>query len=227
MSLMKQTLGDIARQLPGATGVFHGFGLDFCCGGKQSLAQAAQEAGVEADALLAELEGLEGRTAPEGADWARAEDAELIEHILSRYHDEHRRQLPELLRLSRRVELVHGGHPACPAGLSDCLENMHAELEAHMQKEEQVLFPMISRGMRDVATGPVGMMRHEHDDHGRVLHRIDELTGELSLPEGACNTWRALYLGLAALKADLMDHIHLENNILFERIDGQEATAHG
>lgn len=226
MNALEQTLGDLARVVPGATAIFHRHHLDFCCGGRQTLAQAAQEKGVDADAILRELNHLPSPTEAESR-WSEASDIELIEHILTRYHDVHRQQFPELIRLSQRVELVHGGHPACPAGLSDHLEVMATELEAHMQKEERVLFPMISRGMRDVAAGPVAMMRHEHDDHGAALARIGDLTAGITLPPGACNTWRALYTGLEALQQDLMDHIHLENNILFERIDGRGETDNG
>ncbi|WP_347330603.1 iron-sulfur cluster repair protein YtfE [Marinimicrobium locisalis] len=227
MSWLTQSVGDIARELPGATGVLHGYGLDFCCGGKQTLAHALERKGVDQSALVAELDQL--HTQAEGArgDWAAAGNDELIEHILTRYHDVHRQQLPELIRLSQRVELVHGGHPECPSGLANHLETMFAELESHMRKEEQILFPMIARGMLGMASGPVNMMRHEHDEHAQGLRRIHELTRGINLPVGACNTWRALYVGLASLEVDLMDHIHLENNILFDRIDGLGASANG
>ncbi|WP_286804380.1 MULTISPECIES: iron-sulfur cluster repair protein YtfE [unclassified Marinimicrobium] len=227
MNWLTQSVGDIARELPGATGVFHGYGLDFCCGGKQALARAVERKGVDAEALTAELDRLHAQADGARGDWADADNAELIEHILTRYHDVHREQLPELIRLSQRVELVHGGHPECPSGLASHLEGLLAELENHMAKEEQILFPMISRGMLGMAGGPVGMMRHEHDEHAQGLARIHELTRGINLPVGACNTWRALYLGLATFEVDLMDHIHLENNILFDRIDGQGAAAHG
>jgi regulator of cell morphogenesis and NO signaling len=59
-------------------------------------------------------------------------------------------------------------------------------------------------------------MRMEHDDHGVALERLLALTNGLTLPRAACNTWRALYLGIRTFKEDLMAHIHLENNILFE-----------
>lgn len=227
MSWLTQTVGDIARELPGATGVFHGYGLDFCCGGKQTLAHALDRKGIDSVALTAELDQLHAQAGNTRGDWAAADNAGLIEYILTRYHDVHRQQLPELIRLSQRVELVHGGHPECPSGLADHLETLLAELEGHMRKEEQVLFPMIARGMLDVAVGPANMMRHEHDEHAEGLRRIHELTHGINLPVGACNTWRALYLGLAALEVDLMDHIHLENNILFDRLDGQRVAANG
>jgi len=226
MNIFDQSLGQLARTIPGATAVFHKYQLDFCCGGKQSLRAVAAQRSLDIDAVSAELLAL-GET-PSGEDWMQASNAELIEHILSRYHDVHRQQLPELIRLSQRVELVHGGHTECPSGLAHQLERLQAELEQHMQKEEQILFPMISRGITGMAVQPVAMMRHEHDEHGEALAAIERLTHGITLPKGACNTWRALYLGLENFKTDLMEHIHLENNILFDRIDGQlESVQHG
>lgn len=226
MTILDQSLGQLARSIPGATAIFHKYQLDFCCGGKHSLREAAAARALDAESLAEELQAL--APASEGQDWNNLSDVELIEHILTRYHDVHRQQLPELIRLAQRVELVHGGHTECPVGLTAHLEAMQQELENHMKKEEQILFPMISQGMKGMAAQPVAMMRHEHDDHGQALTKIERITRGITLPKGACNTWRALYLGLATLQADLMNHIHLENNILFDRIDGQlEGARHG
>ena len=93
---------------------------------------------------------------------------------------------------------------------------MQQELESHMLKEEQVLFPMLQRGMRTPQTdGPISVMRYEHDQHGNALAQLALLTNDITPPAHACNTWRALYRGLEELRDDLMQHIHLENNILF------------
>jgi regulator of cell morphogenesis and NO signaling len=221
MSLLAQNVGVIARDVPGATEVFRRYGINFCCGGDVSLLQAAQSKNVAPELVEHALSQLEFRETTPDYEWGDKSDIELMEHILTRYHDVHRRQLPELIRLSARVELVHGGHSQCPVTLTTHLEEMLAELETHMGKEEQVLFPMISRGMLTVATGPVQMMRHEHDDHGQALETIRSITHNLTLPDGACNTWQALYRGLQELEADLIAHIHLENNILFDRVDNR------
>lgn len=226
MNIQEQTLGQLARDIPGATAVFHSHRLDFCCGGDQTLAEASGRKQLDAEAIVVELEALL-RQGGDDDRWQGAENAELIEHILSRYHDVHRQQLPELIRLSARVELVHGGHPACPVGLTDTLERLQVELLSHMQKEERILFPMIARGITGMAVGPVSMMRAEHEGHGESLAELRRVTRDLTLPAGACNTWTALYTGLETLVQDLMDHIHLENNVLFQRIDGRGVAAHG
>lgn len=216
MSLIEQSLGQLARSIPGVTQVLHEYQLDFCCGGQHSLRAAAAAKNLDPVAIEARLQAL-AALAPEcGPDWMQASPARLIDHILERFHERHREQLPELIRLSGRVEQVHVDHPDCPAGLTEHLSVMLDELESHMQKEEQVLFPILKQGRGAMASGPIMVMRMEHDEHGAALQRLVALTHDITLPDGACNTWRALYLGLQTLRNDLMEHIHLENNILFE-----------
>jgi len=220
MTVTEQPLGELARNIPGASAVLHRHKLDFCCNGDMSLAEAASAKGLKLETIVSQLNELKARTKQDHP--ANHTDNEaLIEHILNRFHDVHREQLPELIRLAQRVERVHSQHPKCPAGLSAHLESLLGELEAHMQKEEQILFPMIARGITGMAQEPIAAMRHEHDDHGSALSGINSITHNLELPEGACNTWRALYLGLKVLESDLVEHIHLENNVLFHRVDGQ------
>ncbi len=216
MSMQDQSLGQLARRIPGATRVFHDYDLDFCCGGRHTLREAAQAKGLDATAIEARLQTLQEDGTADGRDWGEVPAADLIDHILTRYHERHREQLPELIRLARRVEEVHGDRPDCPLGLADHLTGMQQELLSHMQKEEQVLFPMLSRGLGGMAGAPITVMRMEHDDHGVALQRLADLTDDITLPRAACNTWRALYLGLRAFREDLMEHIHLENNVLFE-----------
>ena len=223
--LLDSTLGNIACSIPGATRVFHEFHLDFCCGGQKSLRQAALERGIDAGRVQERLLSLTDEEALD-ADWRKASPERLIEHILQRYHEVHRQQLPELIRLSARVEQVHGGRENCPTGLTELLIDMQQELESHMQKEEQILFPMIRRGGGSMAGGTISVMRFEHDQHGDALARVVELTNDMHPPTNACNTWRALYRGLDELRQDLMQHIHLENNLLFPRALGQEVQ-HG
>ena len=214
--LIDQTLGDLATILPGATRVLHQYKLDFCCGGAQTLGAACAKRGLDADAIAAELQALHGDT--DQRDWRQASNAELIEHILARFHARHREQLPELIRLASRVEQVHGQNPTCPNGLAEHLWHMQQELESHMLKEEKILFPMLlSEPAHPHAQGPIAVMRYEHDQHGEALARLNEMTDDITPPAHACNTWRALYRGLAELRDDLMQHIHLENNILFAR----------
>lgn len=220
-----RTVAEIAATLPGATAVFRRHKIDFCCGGKVPLPDAASARGVPLPQLEAELGALALPVA--GAAQSLATE-DLIELIVTRYHDVHRRELPELVRLARRVEAVHRENLNVPTGLADLLETLQVEMESHMQKEEHVLFPMMRLGGRNPMIGaPITMMRHEHDDHGANLRAMDELTDHGVPPEGACNTWRALYAGIGQLCDDLYNHIHLENNVLFPQFEAKARQAMG
>jgi regulator of cell morphogenesis and NO signaling len=220
MSMLDISLGQLARKIPGATAVFHKYELDFCCGGNKTLGEVAAVKQIDPQGIVDDLNQL---LAVQGSvvTWDDATNAELINHILVRYHQVHRQQFEELIRLANRVETVHYENPNCPIGLAAHLEKMQDELVQHMCKEETILFPMLAQGAIHLAAMPVQMMRNEHLEHGEHLAELERLTHGMQHPKGACNTWRALYLGLRTFKEDLMEHIHLENNLLFERVAAQ------
>jgi regulator of cell morphogenesis and NO signaling len=210
-----QAIGQIAVQLPGATAVFRRLKLDFCCGGHLSLQKAAADKMLDLDTVVAELSALvRSDQLP-----TEVEPSDLIDHILTRYHDVHREQLPELVRMARRVEAVHRDNPNVPKGLAELLEGMEQELAAHMHKEEEVLFPLMRAGVTRAVGQPIAMMRHEHTGHGVLLDCVLALTHDATPPPGACNTWRALYAGIAQFRDDITEHIHLENNVLFPQFE--------
>ena len=216
-----QQIGQIAVQLPGATAVFRRLKLDFCCGGQAPLATAAAEKGLDVNAVLSELAALQRPSALPGV----SEPGALVDHILARYHDVHRVQLPELIRMAHRVEAVHRANPDVPAGLGNLLEEIQQELLSHMQKEEAILFPMLKSGGNPFVNQPIGMMRAEHVEHGAALEQLNALTHDATPPAGACNTWRALYAGIAQFGDDLINHIHLENNVLFPQFEAAQQAA--
>lgn len=222
--LWERTVGDIAATLPGATAIFRKYKIDFCCNGDLTLDSAAQRRGVDSDALEQALEALASGTGGTAASAAMSSD-ELIDHIQTCYHEAHRRALPELIALSRKVEAVHREHPKVPAGLSDALRQMQGELEEHMAKEETVLFPAMRQSAKENVAITTADFRHEHDDQGTQLRLLESLTDDFTLPEGACRSWQALYAGTAQLAENLMEHIHLENNILFPRFASMENRA--
>ena len=145
--------------------------------------------------------------------------ADLTSYIETRYHQRHREQLPPLAEMAEKVETVHFGDENVPDGLSDILRRMIGEMEVHMKKEELILFPAIRRGGMPGIENPIAVMRADHDDHDREMAEIRRLTHDLTLPEGACRTWTALYAGLTEFLADFADHIRLENEVLFPQFE--------
>lgn len=209
--MLNTPIGDIARDQPSSTRVFLRHKLDFCCGGRRPLVDACTKAGLDPDQIVRELADADSEpTAP-----TQRTPAELCRFIVENYHDGLRRDVPPLIDAARKVERVHADKPGVPRGLAAELETFWDEMQPHMMKEENVLFPMLSRGMGAQVAMPIQVMQSEHDEHAIHLANIRALTGDLEIPEHACATWRALYTGLAAMESELMAHIHLENNVLF------------
>ncbi|WP_194755754.1 hemerythrin domain-containing protein [Aliidiomarina indica] len=138
---------------------------------------------------------------------------ELVSYVLERFHQVHRLQLEELLLLAAKVEQAHGDHEACPSGLFLLLERIQRELEQHMLKEEQILFPMLLNGQ--YPRGPIAVMESEHEEHEAAIAELLAVTHNLTLPAGACGTWQALYGKLNEFIQDIRSHIEIENNVLF------------
>ena len=207
-------LGEIASALAGATAVFRKHKIDFCCGGAVSLDEAARKRGVDPAIVRKDLDAL-ARKSPD----APTESAALCDHIVERYHCVHRRELPELIKLARRVEAVHRDHSLAPKGLADTLEAVLENLLDHMTKEERILFPAIRDGFAGSLFGPIAVMRHDHDRYGEEMRAIETLAHGFEPPEDACNSWRALYSGLDTFAARFADHVHIENNVLFPRFE--------
>lgn len=211
-------VGQIAAEHPLATRVFARHGIDFCCGGGKPIAEVCEAKGLDAQAILDEIDGeLKGSDA-DPKRWDEAELNDLIDHILLTYHRPLEEELPRVEFMARKVFRVHGERePEMLGGLLSTFLGLKTELESHMAKEEQILFPMIRQGQGSSTAGPVSVMEHEHESAGAALARLRELTNGFEVPEGACNTWRALWHALADLEKSLHEHIHLENNILFPR----------
>lgn len=212
MALKYLSVGDIAVSLPGATAVFRRHKIDFCCNGSALLSSEAERRGLDPTALEAELHNLEtpGVALPAGT-------ADLVAHIVERFHKIHRDDFLEAIRLAHRVETVHQTHADCPRGLGELLTLMCDKLEDHQYKEEAILFPAMVHGGAPTLRYPIAQMMKEHVELGEQLALIGELTDDFTPPQGACTTWRALYAACSKLDSDLREHIHLENNILFRR----------
>lgn len=218
-------VGRIASELPIATRVFARHQIDFCCGGGRPLAEICEARKLDTDAILKEIETETADHDFQAARWDDATLPDLIDHIEGRYHRRLDEELPRLEAMARKVLRAHGDKaPDVLPDLVDTFVSLRAELEQHMAKEERVLFPMIRTGHGSSATAPISVMEDEHESAGEALRRLRALTDGYRVPEGACNTWRALWAGLAALEEDMHQHIHLENNILFPRaLEGREA----
>lgn len=223
----------VATKWPATIRVFQDHGIDFCCRGGRSLEAACAERSLDLGALMDELVAAEARPEPAERDWTAVPLAELVEHIESRYHQRLRDDLPRLSAMAEAVIAAHGtDHPEVRE-VASVFNALRRELESHTAKEEAVLFPAVTAAESgetnpggdaaastvspDALGGPIQCLEEEHDEAGRALERLRELTGGYQPPSGACPTFRGWYHGLAELESDTHRHIHLENNILFPR----------
>ena len=152
----------------------------------------------------------------------------LIQHIQARYHEPLRLELPRLDAMLDKVVSRHGDHlPELLLPLQQTFKHLHAELLAHMAKEDRVLFPFIvaleageTLPVADAAQwiqSPIAAMEADHEEAGAALAFIRQTTDGFAPPDWACPTFRGLYYGLAQLETDMHLHVHLENNVLFPR----------
>jgi regulator of cell morphogenesis and NO signaling len=223
-SMTPTTLAHLAATRPAASRVFRRHRLDFCCGGQRFLTEVCADRALDPEAILREIE-TETVHPDDPASMLALPVAAIVPHIVERYHEPLRRELPELIALATKVERVHADKGDCPHGLAAHLELMQADILTHLAKEEQVLFPMILDGAGPRTRGPITVILREHDDHGDNLKKLRALAHDFAPPEAACTTWRALYLRLEEFEGELMDHIALENNVLFPKALNPEARA--
>jgi regulator of cell morphogenesis and NO signaling len=224
-ALHDTTVGELVAADPRLAGVFERFGIDYCCGGRVPLDEAVRRVGADYPAVLAAINAA-AEAPPQADDPAGMSLAELCDHIVETHHAFLRAELPRIGRMLDKVVAAHADrHPELPQ-LRRVAEAFTADLVRHMSKEELILFPAIARLERErqVLSGPFGSIRRpmavmetEHDQAGDALELMRALTDGFTPPADTCPTYQALLVALADLEADMHQHVHKENNVLFPR----------
>ncbi|MCE7791197.1 iron-sulfur cluster repair di-iron protein [Salipaludibacillus sp. CUR1] len=226
---------DLVIQIPRSDELFKQYRIDFCCGGNRPLHEALAEKNLEEQVILEALQILsddaDERKEKSSSDWSSASYMSLLDHIVNHHHGFLTKELPDLSFYVTKIFRVHGGaHPEL-AELHKLYHSLRTELEQHMVKEEQVVFPAIyqygtTRSAADweAAVKRVSELESEHEAAGDLLKKIRSITNDFTPPPGACTTYKMTFTRLEALEEDMFQHIHLENNILFPRLM-EEKTA--
>ncbi len=219
----QSTLGDLVAAHPALARVFEELSLDYCCGGRQTLVDAASSRSLPVTTLVQLLQGVVAAlaAAPVAFDAAGASLSQLADHIERTHHGYLKEELPRLVEISEHVARKHGHRDPRLPQVADTVLGLAREMFDHMEKEEGILFPLVRRieageGTMDLS-GPIRQMEAEHDTAGQALARLRELTNGFTPDDQCCNTHRVLLAGLAQLEDDLHRHVHKENNILFPR----------
>jgi len=224
------TIGEIVAADHRAAAVFERYGLDFCCRGRRTIHEEARQADVDLSALLDELDGVlstPARGVPRFQTW---DAPALISYIVANHHAYVREAIPSILAHTRKIADVHGRrHPELQQ-VARCFEGVAAEMTTHMAREERILFPFIVNLAGAVARqahtppapfgsveNPIRMMEAEHESAGTAMAQIRALTSGYRIPEDACATYRVCLQELEDFEADLHQHVHLENYILFPK----------
>ncbi|WP_049961181.1 iron-sulfur cluster repair di-iron protein [Pseudacidobacterium ailaaui] len=226
MSFTAETpVREIAIERPEAIPLLESLGIDYCCNGGHTLAQACSKRNIPVAAVVTELE--KQNTRPQALSWAQMSLGELCTHIIDRHHAYARQQIELIGNLLTKVQQRHGaGHPELFL-IGQIFATVAAEIGHHFHCEEDVLFPYITQTEKEPGSAqlpvfqsveyPVRRMLTEHDQTGEKLSQIREKTNNYQPPADACTTFRALWKAFEDLEKDMHLHVHLENNILFPR----------
>lgn len=218
-------VGQLVAEQPARSRVFERWGIDYCCGGRKTLADVCAKKGLDTQAVVNDLEASDAQPQPPTIDWTKEPMAKLADHIQEVHHGYLRDSLPRLTAMTERVADRHEERDPRLVELRDVYARFRSDMEFHTEKEDKFLFPAIRSldGQGEVTAisrriaEPIQHMLDDHDDAGAALERMRELTDGFTPAEHACNTWRAMLQALAELEADTHLHVHLENNILFPR----------
>ncbi|HEY7171036.1 MAG TPA: iron-sulfur cluster repair di-iron protein [Vicinamibacterales bacterium] len=222
------TIGDIVATDFRTAVVFEQFGIDFCCGGRRSFADACREAAADPELVRRALDALPVERPDDGSDLRQWPVDRLIEHVVSTHHAYVRAAALGIAHHLAKLVTVHGERHPELARIAEAFEQLSHELQQHMMKEEHVLFPYIRElgdgGWREGRPSPFGsvenpirMMEKEHRAAGDEMHLLRLLTSGYTPPDDACTTYRVCFAELAQFERDLHRHVHLENNVLFPK----------
>ncbi|MFD1096504.1 iron-sulfur cluster repair di-iron protein [Salegentibacter chungangensis] len=228
-TLRNRTVADLVTENIKTAHIFKKHGIDFCCGGGISIEEACRKKNLDLTEIEEELVNVNGST-DRNLDYNKWKIDFLTDHIVNVHHSYVEESIPLLLQYTARVSKVHGERHPEVVEIENLFHRVARELASHMKKEELILFPFIKKMISakeeerelqrpafGTAENPIKMMEDEHETAGDLLAKIAELSNNYTPPEGACNTYRAMYAKLDEFETDLHLHVHLENNILFPK----------
>ncbi|MCF6213647.1 MAG: iron-sulfur cluster repair di-iron protein [Flavobacteriaceae bacterium] len=225
-TLLNKTIAEVVSDNISTASIFKKYNLDFCCGGGISIAKACQKHGINPTDLVKDLESNLHTSDVPNLNFKDWDILFLIDYIVNVHHKYVSDNLEVISEFAQKVAKVHGQHSPEVVEIAALYEKIAADLVPHMQKEEGILFPSIKAFIENKNTefpfgsleGPIAMMEFEHEEVGAYAKEIIKLSNNFAPPEWACNTYKALYFKLDEFINDLFQHIHLENNILFNKV---------
>lgn len=223
-----KTLGEIVVEYPDTVKVFNRYKIDYCCNGHESLGLAMERLETADEELIEALrQAMVQQDVTKVKDWQKASMSELIDYILTSHHVYMKETLEELNHDVFKILKVHfAGHGDQLLKVHHLFGTLKTELEAHLIKEEEQLFPLIkayevtgdSKTKAEILAF-IQSTEDEHDAAGSLFKEIEMVTNDFKAPADACATYRRTFNLLGALQKDTFNHIHLENSVLFKKLD--------
>ena len=228
---LNNKIGEVVVKFPRAMEIFKKYKIDFCCGGDRLLNTAVMEQGLDGDQVVAEINAQYNEyvvSATKDKDWAAENYISLIDYIINKHHAFLNENLPRLGELTTKIFRVHGEHHPELKNVHKLLHSLKMEMEQHLIKEEEVVFPLIieydKTGNIEILSKAVKKIQELEDEHegaGTLLKELREVTNNYSAPADGCNSYTLTYKLLEDLEDDTFRHIHLENNVMFPRLEAE------
>lgn len=228
MFSLNQKIGVIVVKFPRAMEILKKYKIDFCCGGDRTLEEAVKEQKLNGQEIISEINEDYNKYVTQETkdrDWTTESYSKLIEHVVNTHHAYLNETLPRLSELTTKILRVHGANHSELAKVHKLLHSLKMELEQHLIKEEEIVFPPVveyeNTGNKETLKNAVEKiieLEEEHEGAGSILKELREITGNYAVPEDACNSYRMTYKLLEDVEDDTFRHIHLENNIMFPRL---------
>ena len=223
-SVENALLGELVTEDFRVAEVFTHAGIDFCCGGKKTLKQACREKNIDMESIKEENWAIGQSPALSNVNFKDWEPGFLADYIVNTHHKYVLKTLPDLVFYTTKIASVHGhSHPEL-VQVAKLFEEISRELQQHLYKEEEVLFPAIKSAvhnstveLRSIITSEIARMSNEHEFAGGAMDKINELTGGYRVPQDGCNSYQVAFKMLKQFEDDLHIHVHLENNILYPK----------
>ena len=226
----QQKLGEIVAEFPKSAELFKDYRIDFCCGGNRLLAEAVRELELDEAEVLSKLNDLYEKFSADmsksGTDMREAPIEVLVDRIINKHHAYLWSELPQISKLTTLILRVHGQHHPELVKVHKLFHSLKTELELHLSKEEATQYPAIGKYLETnsgenlkAAVQIINELEEEHTGAGNILKELRQATDDYRIPDDVCETFELTYMKLQEMENDIFQHIHLENNILFPRLE--------
>lgn len=228
---------DIVIQDYRTSSVFRKYGIDYCCGGKLPLQMVCEIRGLDTESVKKELnDAMRVIQVSNSINFDNWSVDFLVDYIINVHHSYLITNFADIVDTLERFVEAHKSKYSYLCELLESLYELRDNLLPHLEQEEKIFFPYIKQIahayekhepyaallVRTLRKPVENMMNNEHENIGKYLHRFRDLTNNYTPVPNACISHKVAFSKLKELDNDLVQHIHLESNILFPKAIAME-----